>query len=114
MVHARVWTCVCVCVCNSQHSDYRSVMELYSRAAVTVNCRLHSGILSAAALRPTVYMASLPKFMDFMRSVDMDFYMVDPNRCVCHVCVCVWVWVWVWVCGCPLPAPRHKRGVLQP
>ncbi len=54
-------------------------MDLYERAAVSINCRLHSGVLAASALRPIVYMASLPKFADFMSSIGQENFLVNPE-----------------------------------
>lgn len=55
--------------------------DLYARAAVSLNSRLHSGVLAAGSLRPPVYLSNNAKYMDFMSSIGLQAYIVDPSRC---------------------------------
>ncbi len=71
--------CALALASRLQHDKYPEVMDLYERAAVSINCRLHSGVLAASALRPIVYMASLPKFIDFMTSIEQENFLVNPE-----------------------------------
>lgn len=57
-------------------------MDLYSRADVSVNSRLHSGVLATSALRPTIYWATNIKYYDFMGSLGMHKWLVQGSRYV--------------------------------
>jgi hypothetical protein len=47
-----------------QYQDWAAVLDLYRLSSASVNSRLHSGVLSTAALRPTMYVASNIKYKD--------------------------------------------------
>lgn len=42
---------------------------MYHHTNVSLNSRLHSGVLSSSALRPTLYVATNTKFVDFGASL---------------------------------------------
>jgi polysaccharide pyruvyl transferase WcaK-like protein len=65
-----------------QYHDWAAVADLYARATVSLNSRLHSGVLAAGSLRPLVYLSTNAKYLDFMSSVGLQAYIVDPSRCV--------------------------------
>ena len=63
-----------------QYHDWAAILDLYRHASVSLNSRLHSGVLSLAAPRPTVYLANNIKYLDLMSSINMSAQLIDPVR----------------------------------
>jgi polysaccharide pyruvyl transferase WcaK-like protein len=62
-----------------QFEDWAAMLDLYRHASASLNSRLHSGVLSLAAGRPTVYLSADMKFEDLMKSVNLTDFMVVPT-----------------------------------
>lgn len=71
-------------VASQQYQDWAAVLDLYRHASASLNSRLHSGVLSVSALRPTLYVASNVKYKDFMSSLGLRAQLVDEGRCGGH------------------------------
>jgi polysaccharide pyruvyl transferase WcaK-like protein len=65
--------------CLPQTCDWASVVDLYARATVSLNSRLHSGVLATSSLTPAVYIASNVKYHDFMATLGLQSYILDAN-----------------------------------
>ncbi|GFH09804.1 uncharacterized protein HaLaN_05015 [Haematococcus lacustris] len=62
------------------YRDWAAVVDLYSRASLSINSRLHSGVMAAAALRPLVYVAGNSKYFDLMATLDLQPFILNPDR----------------------------------
>ncbi|GFH20536.1 uncharacterized protein HaLaN_17675, partial [Haematococcus lacustris] len=65
---------------HSEYRDWAAVLDLYSRASLSINSRLHSGVMAAAALRPLVYVAGNSKYFDLMATLDLQPFILNPDR----------------------------------
>jgi polysaccharide pyruvyl transferase WcaK-like protein len=70
------------CLVCSQYKDWGAVMDLYRHASASLNGRLHSGVLSLAAGRPSIFLASNKKYGDLLGSINMRDLLFHPHKYV--------------------------------
>lgn len=63
-----------------QYHDWAAILDLYRHASVSLNSRLHSGVLGLAAPSPSLYLANNVKYLDLMSSISLADLLFDPAR----------------------------------
>ncbi|GAX83370.1 hypothetical protein CEUSTIGMA_g10795.t1 [Chlamydomonas eustigma] len=65
---------------HEEFEDWAAMLDLYRHASASLNSRLHSGVLSLAVGKPTVYLSADMKFEDLMKSVQLSAYLVTSTE----------------------------------